>query len=82
MPNLLPIENELTIRACSCHHSWSFLIILAMTMTMKINLNSIFVVRVASAGWYESFEQVQKFHVMPKSHCAKSTAEHGRTQKF
>ncbi len=44
-------------------HSWSFLVILAMTMTITINLNSVLLVRVASAGRYESFEHVQKFCV-------------------
>ncbi len=42
---------------------WSFLIILAMTMTMTINLNSVLLMRVASAGRYESFEHVQKICV-------------------
>ncbi len=40
---------------------WSFLVILAMTMTITINLNSFLLVRVASAGQYESFEHVQNF---------------------
>ncbi len=31
-----------------------------MTMTMTMNSNSILLVRVASAGQYESFEHVQK----------------------
>ncbi len=52
VPNLLPNEDELTIRVCSSDHSWSFLVILAMTMTMTINSNSVL--------WYESFEHVQK----------------------
>ncbi len=57
---------------------WSFLVVLAMTMTMTINLNSLLLVRVALAGRYESFEHVQKFRVMSKSHFAESTAERGR----
>ncbi len=61
--NLLPNEDKLTIRVCSGDHSWSFLIILAMTMTMTINSNSVLLIRVASAGQYESFEHVQKFCV-------------------
>ncbi len=91
VPNLLPNEDELTIRVCSGVHSWSFLVILAMTMTMTINSNSVLLVRVDSVGWYESFEHVQKFHVpssaqheyfsfvvMPQSHCAESVPEPGR----
>ncbi len=39
---------------------WSFLVILAMTMTMTINSNSVLLIRVASAGQYESFKLVQK----------------------
>ncbi len=31
-----------------------------MIMTMTINSNSVLLVRVSSAGWYESFEHVQK----------------------
>ncbi len=69
MPNLLPNEDELTIQVCSSDHSWSFLVILAMTMTMTINSNSVILVRVASAGWYESFEYVQKV-------CIPSSAQH------
>ncbi len=42
---------------------WSFLVILAMTMTMTINSNSVLLVRVASAGQYESFEHVQIFRL-------------------
>ncbi len=34
-----------------------------MTMTMTINSNSVFLVRVTSAGWYESFEHVQKVRI-------------------
>ncbi len=63
MPNLLPNEQELTIQVCSGDHSWSFLVILAMTMRITINLNSVLLMRVASAGWYESFEHVQIFCV-------------------
>ncbi len=63
MPNLLPNEDELTIRVCSSDHSWSFLVILAITMTMTINSNSVLLVRVTSAGWYESFEHVQKVRI-------------------
>ncbi len=59
MPNLLPNEHELTIRHDSCSFGGSFLVILTMTMT--INLNSVLLVRVASAGQYESFEHVQIF---------------------
>ncbi len=69
MPNLLPNEDELTIRVCSGDHCWSFLVILAMTMTMTINSNSVLLVRVASAGQYESFEHVQKV-------CVSSSAQH------
>ncbi len=58
MPNLLPNEDELTIRVCSSDHSWLFLVILAMTMT--INSNSVLLVRVSSGGRYESFDHVQK----------------------
>ncbi len=63
VPNLLPNEDELTIRVCSSDHSWSFLVILAMTLTMTINSNSVLLVRVTSAGLYESFEHVQKICV-------------------
>ncbi len=45
VPNLLPNEEELTIRVCSGDYSWSFLVILAMTMT--INSNSVLLIRVA-----------------------------------
>ncbi len=41
---------------------WSFLVIpviRAMTMTMTIDLNSVLLMRVASAGQYEVFEHVQ-----------------------
>ncbi len=48
---------------------WSFLVILAMTMTTTINSNSVLLVRVASAGRYESFEHVQKI-------CVPSSAQH------
>ncbi len=78
MPNLLPNEHQLTIRVCLSDHSLSFLVTLAMTMTMTINSNSVLLVCVASAGQFESFEHVQKFRVMPKSHGAESTAERGR----
>ncbi len=44
-------------------HSWSFLVILAITMTMTMDLNSVLLVSVASAGQYESFEHVQTFCV-------------------
>ncbi len=67
VPNLLPNEDELTIRVCSGDHSWSFLVILAMTMT--INSNSVLLVRVASAGQYECFEHFQKV-------CVPSSAQH------
>ncbi len=69
VPNLLPNEDELTIQVCSGDHSWSFLAILAMTMTMTINSNSVLLIRVASAGRYESFEHVQKV-------CVPSSAQH------
>ncbi len=69
MPNLLPNEDELTIRVCSSDHSWLFLVILAMTMTMTINSNIVLLVRVASAGLYKSFEHVQKV-------CVPSSAQH------
>ncbi len=39
-------------------YGWSFLVILSMTMTMTINSNSVLLMRVASAGQYESFEHV------------------------
>ncbi len=61
VPNLLPNEHELTIRVFLGNHSWSFPVILAMTMT--INSNSVLLVRVTSAGRYESFEHVQSFCV-------------------
>ncbi len=63
MPNLLPNEDELTIRVCSGDHSCSFLVILEMAMTMTINSNSVLLVHVASADRYESFEHVQIFCV-------------------
>ncbi len=63
MSNVLPNEDELTIRVCSGDHSWSFLVILAMTITMTINSNNVLLVRVASAGRCESFEHVQNFRV-------------------
>ncbi len=63
MPNLLPNEDELTIRVSMGEHSWSFLVILIMTMTMTIHSNSVLLMRVASAGQYESFEHVQNFRV-------------------
>ncbi len=59
MPNLLSNEDELTIQVCLGDHSWSVLVILAMTMTMTINSNSVLLIRLASAGRYESFEHVQ-----------------------
>ncbi len=62
-PNLLPNQDEWTIRVGSSDHSWSFLVIRAMTMTMTINSNSVLLVRVASAGQYEVFEHVQKVRV-------------------
>ncbi len=65
VPNLLPNEDELTIRVCSSDHSWSFVVILAMT----INSNSVLLVSVTSAGWYESFEHAQKV-------CIPSSAQH------
>ncbi len=46
-----------------CLVGGSFLVILAMTMTMTFNSNSILLMRVTSAGLYESFEHVQKFRV-------------------
>ncbi len=42
-------------------YGWSFLVILAMTMTLTIDLNSVLLVHVASAGRYKSFEHVQNF---------------------
>ncbi len=69
MPNLLPNEDELTIRVCSSDQSSSFLVILAMTMTMTINSISVLLIGVTSAGWYESFEHVQKV-------CIPSSAQH------
>ncbi len=63
MPNLLPNEQELTIRVCLGDKSWSFLVILAMTMTMTINSNSVLLLCVASADRYETFEHVQIFCV-------------------
>ncbi len=53
VPNLLPNEDEWTIRVGSSDHSWSFLVIREMTMTMTIDSNSVLLVRVASAGQYE-----------------------------
>ncbi len=52
-----------------CLIGGSFLVILAMTMTMTINSNSVLLVRVASAGRYESFEHVQNV-------CVHSSAQH------
>ncbi len=69
MPNLLPNKDELTIQVCSGDYSWSLMVILAMIMTMTINSNSVLLIRVASAGWYESFEHVQKV-------CVPSSAQH------
>ncbi len=47
----------------SCSVGGSFLIILAMTMTMTINLNSVLLIHVTSAGQQESFENVQNVRV-------------------
>ncbi len=63
VPNLLQNEDEWTIRVGSIDHSRSFLLIRAMTMTMTIDLNSVLLMRVASAGQYEVFEHVQNVRV-------------------
>ncbi len=54
-------DHELTIQVCSGDNSCSFLVILAMTMAMRINLNSVLLMHVAWAGWYESFKHFHKF---------------------
>ncbi len=53
VPNLLPNEHELTIQVCSGDHSWSF-------QSIPIHSNSVLLMRVGSAGEYESFEHVHK----------------------
>ncbi len=67
MLNLLPNEHELTIRHDSCLFGGSFLVILEMTLIMTINSNSGLLMRVASAGQYESFEYVQTLCVPSKN---------------
>ncbi len=57
VPNLLPNKHELTIQVCSGDHSWSF-------QSIPIHSNSILLMRIGSAGEYESFEHVQKFCVV------------------
>ncbi len=56
MSNLLPNEDESTIRVYSGGHSWSF-------QSIPIHSNSVLLMRVGSAGKYESFEHVQKLCV-------------------
>ncbi len=53
MPNLLPNEDESTIRVYSGGHSWSF-------QSIPIHSNSVLLIRVGLASEYESFEHVQK----------------------
>ncbi len=55
-PNLLPNEDESTNQVCSGSHSWSF-------QSIPIHSNSVPLMRVGSAGEYESFEDVQKLRV-------------------
>ncbi len=56
MPNLLPKEDESTIQVYLGSHSWSF-------QSIPIHLNSVLLMRVGSAGEYESFEHIQKLYV-------------------
>ncbi len=70
VPNLLPNEDEWTIRFGSSDHSWSFLVIRAMTMTMTIDLNSVLLMHVASTGQYEVFECVPSTNNLHSCLCA------------
>ncbi len=54
--NLLPNVDESTIQVYSGGHSWSF-------QSIPIHSNSVLLMRVGSAGEYESFEHVQKLCV-------------------
>ncbi len=56
MPNLLPNEDESTIRVYSGGHSWSF-------QSIPIHSNSVLLMCIGSAGEYESFQHVQKLCV-------------------
>ncbi len=56
VPNLLPNEDESTIQVYSGGHSWSF-------QSIPIHSYSVLLIRVGSAGEYESFEHVQKLCV-------------------
>ncbi len=56
VPNLLPNEEEWTIRVYPGCHSWSF-------QSILIHSNSVLLIRVGLASEYESFEHVQKLCV-------------------
>ncbi len=56
VPNLLPNEDEWTVRVYPECNSWSF-------QSIPIHSNSVLLIRVELAGQYESFEHVQKLCV-------------------